>query len=77
MSEPAIIKGIGLTKTYQMSDVAVHALRGVDLEIRKGESVAIIGASGSRKSTLGHVLGGLTPATSGTVRIKKGAIWRA
>jgi putative ABC transport system ATP-binding protein len=47
----------------------VHALRGVNLEVRKSEFVAIIGASGSGKSTLFHVLGGLTPATSGTVRI--------
>ncbi len=69
MSEPAIIEINGLTKTYQVGDVPVHALRGVDLEIRKGEFVAIIGASGSGKSTLFHVLGGLTPATSGRVRI--------
>jgi putative ABC transport system ATP-binding protein len=69
MSEAAIIEVEGLTKTYQVGDVAVHALRGVDLEIRKGEFVAIIGASGSGKSTLFHILGGLTPMTSGTVRI--------
>jgi putative ABC transport system ATP-binding protein len=70
MSEPAIIEIIGLTKTYQVGDVPVRALRGVNLEVGKGEFVAIIGASGSGKSTLFHVLGGLTPATSGTVRIK-------
>src|ERR1700760_3005475 len=69
MSEPTIIEINGLTKTYQVGDVPVHALRGVNLEIRKREFVAIIGASGSGKSTLFHVLGGLTPATSGTVRI--------
>jgi putative ABC transport system ATP-binding protein len=73
MSEPgvgvAIIEINGLTKTYRVSDVPVRALRGVDLEVRKSEFVAIIGASGSGKSTLFHVLGGLTPATSGTVRI--------
>ncbi len=68
-AEPTIIEINGLTKTYQVGDVAVHALRGVNLEIRKSEFVAIIGASGSGKSTLFHVLGGLTPATSGTVRI--------
>jgi putative ABC transport system ATP-binding protein len=67
--EPAIIEINGLTKIYQVGDVPVHALRGVNLEIRKREFVAIIGASGSGKSTLFHVLGGLTPATSGTVRI--------
>jgi putative ABC transport system ATP-binding protein len=73
MSEPGvgstIIEINGLTKTYQVGDVPVHALRGVNLEVRKSEFVAIIGASGSGKSTLFHVLGGLTPATSGTVRI--------
>src|SRR5260370_19558679 len=67
--EPTIIEINGLTKTYQVGDVPVHALRGVNLEIRKREFVAIIGASGSGKSTLFHVLGGLTPATSGTGRI--------
>jgi putative ABC transport system ATP-binding protein len=69
MSEPPIIEVRGLTKTYQVGEVAVHALRGVDLEIRKGEFVAIIGASGSGKSTLFHILGGLTPMTSGTVQL--------
>jgi putative ABC transport system ATP-binding protein len=70
MSESSIIEVRGLAKTYQVGEVAVHALRGVDLEVRKGEFVAIIGASGSGKSTLFHILGGLTPMTSGTVRIK-------
>ena len=69
MSEPAIIEINGLTKTYQVGEVPVHALRGVNLEVSKGEFVAIIGASGSGKSTLFHVLGGLTPASSGTVKI--------
>src|SRR5277367_3102627 len=69
MSEAEIIEVEGLTKTYQVGEVAVHALRGVDLEIRKGEFVAIIGASGSGKSTLFHILGGLTPMSSGTVQI--------
>src|SRR6201994_294008 len=69
MSEPPIIAVRGLTKTYQVGEVAVHALRGVDLEARKGEFVAIIGASGSGKSTLFHILGGLTPMTSGTVQL--------
>lgn len=69
MNEPVMIGVRGLTKTYQVGDVAVHALRGVDLEVKKGEFVAIIGASGSGKSTLFHILGGLTPMTSGTVQI--------
>jgi putative ABC transport system ATP-binding protein len=69
MNEPPIIAVRGLTKTYHVGEVAVHALRGVDLEVQKGEFVAIIGASGSGKSTLFHILGGLTPMTSGTVQL--------
>jgi putative ABC transport system ATP-binding protein len=64
-----IIEIANLKKTFRTGDVDVHALRGVTLDIRKGEFVSIVGPSGSGKSTLFHVLGGLTPATSGTVKI--------
>jgi len=68
IAEP-IIKVRGLTKVYRVGDVEVHALRGIDLDIARGEFVAIVGASGSGKSTLFHILGGLTPPTSGSVII--------
>src|SRR5580698_4023055 len=67
-AEP-MIRVRGLTKVYRVGEVDVHALRGVDLDIARGEFVAIVGASGSGKSTLFHILGGLTPPTAGTVQI--------
>lgn len=54
-----------LTKTYQMGETLVHALRGVDLDIYRGEVVVLLGPSGSGKSTLLNILGGLDRATSG------------
>jgi len=64
-----IIQVQGLTKIYHVGDVEVPALRGIDLQIARGEFVAIVGASGSGKSTLFHILGGLTPPTAGKVTI--------
>ena len=58
---------IGLTKVYGEGEAAVHALRGVDLEIPEGELVVLLGPSGSGKSTLLNILGGLDRPTDGQV----------
>jgi len=63
-----IFEARGLTKVYQMGEVQVQALRGVDLDLYEGEFVVLLGPSGSGKSTLLNILGGLDTPTSGTVR---------
>ena len=57
----------GLTKVYGEGHAAVHALRGVDIDVPQGEIVVMLGASGSGKSTLLNILGGLDRATEGEV----------
>jgi putative ABC transport system ATP-binding protein len=66
-AQPNVLEARELTKVYRMGEVDVHALRGVDLELREGELVVLLGASGSGKSTLLNILGGLDRPTSGRV----------
>jgi len=65
----AMISLHGLAKTYHTAGVKVEALRGVTLEIDKGEAVSMMGHSGSGKSTLLSIIGGLNPPTGGEILI--------
>lgn len=63
----AVFRAQGITKVYEMGEVKVHALRGIDLELHRGEFIVLLGASGSGKSTLLNILGGLDIPTDGSV----------
>ncbi len=67
-SSSPIFEARGLTKVYQMGEVQVQALRGVDLDLYGGELVVLLGPSGSGKSTLLNILGGLDTPTAGSLR---------
>ena len=67
VQQDIVFSAQGLTKVYQMGEVQVHALRGVDLELYAGELVVLLGPSGSGKSTLLNILGGLDTASTGSV----------
>ncbi|MCU0665007.1 MAG: ABC transporter ATP-binding protein [Myxococcota bacterium] len=63
-----VLRASGVTKVYGIGAVAVQALRGVDLELFRGELLVILGPSGSGKSTLLNVIGGLDAPTGGSLR---------
>ena len=65
----SVIVTRGLTKVFGANGNAVHALRGIDLDVARGEFVALVGPSGSGKSTLLHVLGLLTPMDQGRMEL--------
>jgi lipoprotein-releasing system ATP-binding protein len=72
MNKPAddiVVSCRGLAKTYREGDLVTPVFEGLDLDVRRGETVAIVGASGAGKSTLLHLLGGLDSATAGEVLV--------
>ncbi|HRD05531.1 MAG TPA: ATP-binding cassette domain-containing protein, partial [Verrucomicrobiota bacterium] len=68
MNEP-LLRARGLHKTYTLGRRSLEVLRGVDLELRRGEFLALQGASGAGKSTLLHLLGGLDTPTRGEIEL--------
>jgi len=64
-----VLQAVDLHKRYHEDAIDVTVLRGVDLQVRRGQTLAVVGASGSGKSTLLHLLGGLDQPTSGRVEL--------
>lgn len=67
MTKDIILSAKNITKHYKMGDVTVEALKGVSFDLIKGEFIVILGASGSGKSTILNIIGGIDTATSGEI----------
>jgi lipoprotein-releasing system ATP-binding protein len=72
----AMIAVAGLYKRFETAEGTLEVLRGIDLEVRAGERIAIVGASGAGKSTFMHLLGGLDRPSAGSIRFEGAEIFR-
>jgi predicted ABC-type transport system involved in lysophospholipase L1 biosynthesis ATPase subunit len=70
-----ILVATGLRKTYRLGRQAIEVLQGIDLRVRRGEALVIMGASGAGKSTLLHLLGALDTPSAGEVRVNGTAVF--
>jgi lipoprotein-releasing system ATP-binding protein len=70
MADDVVLRAVNVAKTYQEGKLRTEVLRDVTLDVRRGETVAIVGASGTGKSTLLHILGGLDAPSAGEVEVE-------
>ena len=68
-TKEAIVRTIGVKKNFMLGKIPLHVLKGIDIEILKGEYISIMGPSGSGKTTLFNMIGGLDKPTEGKVYI--------
>ncbi|HEV2540350.1 MAG TPA: lipoprotein-releasing ABC transporter ATP-binding protein LolD [Frateuria sp.] len=70
MTDNIVLRASGIAKTYEEGDLKTEVLTNVNFSLRRGETLAIVGASGSGKSTLLHIIGGLDTLTRGEVEVE-------